>query len=178
MTHSHALDLEIVERVLKRNDVAFLGLIGQNQGRKVPSQAESEGDRFVAPGMPGRLFKAGKHPAEVAVSAVAQLPRGARRCQSVARWKAWPARSAVFIERRGDELHADRHARPGEAGVGNHNRKPEIADRPRQAHEALRASAPWPRRSRCRSRRSSASGTTPPVRVRGPPWKTRPRRTR
>src|SRR5919197_1662234 len=28
MTHSHALDYEIVERVLKRNDYRFLGLIG------------------------------------------------------------------------------------------------------------------------------------------------------
>src|SRR5262245_38939116 len=28
MTHSHALDLELVERILKRGDAAFVGLIG------------------------------------------------------------------------------------------------------------------------------------------------------
>jgi xanthine dehydrogenase accessory factor len=74
MTHSHALDLEVVERVLRRNDFAFLGLIGSEtkaakfrlrlQQKNIPSE------RLVCP---IGLFKAGKHPAEVAVSAVAQL---------------------------------------------------------------------------------------------------------
>jgi xanthine dehydrogenase accessory factor len=74
MTHSHALDLEIVERVLKRNDVAFLGLIGsETKGAKFRARLKARGidsSRLVCP---IGLLKAGKHPAEVAVSAVAQL---------------------------------------------------------------------------------------------------------
>ena len=74
MTHSHALDLEIVERCLKRHDAAFVGLIGSHTKaakfrarlrlRDVPAQ------RLVCP---VGLFKGGKHPAEIAVSAVGQL---------------------------------------------------------------------------------------------------------
>lgn len=74
MTHSHALDLEIVERALKRNDVAFLGLIGsETKAAKFRLRLQQKGissERLVCP---IGLFKAGKHPAEVAVSAVAQL---------------------------------------------------------------------------------------------------------
>ena len=74
MTHSHALDLEIVERVLRRNDFAFLGLIGsQTKAAKFHSRLRAKGidsSRLVCP---IGLLKAGKHPAEVAVSAVAQL---------------------------------------------------------------------------------------------------------
>lgn len=80
MTHSHALDLEIVERVLKRNDVAFLGLIGsETKAAKFRLRLQQKGispERLVCP---IGLVKAGKHPAEVAVSAVAQLL--ARRAQ-------------------------------------------------------------------------------------------------
>lgn len=74
MTHSHALDLELVERILKRGDAAFLGLIGSEtkaakfrlrlRKRNIPT------DKLVCP---IGLFKGGKHPAEVAVSAIAQL---------------------------------------------------------------------------------------------------------
>jgi len=74
MTHSHALDLEIVERVLRRNDFAFLGLIGsQTKAAKFRARLKAkqvDSTRLVCP---IGLFKAGKHPAEVAVSAVAQL---------------------------------------------------------------------------------------------------------
>jgi xanthine dehydrogenase accessory factor len=74
MTHSHALDLEVVERVLKRNDVAFLGLIGsETKAAKFRLRLGQKGistERLVCP---IGLFKGGKHPAEVAVSAVAQL---------------------------------------------------------------------------------------------------------
>jgi xanthine dehydrogenase accessory factor len=74
MTHSHALDLEIVERVLKRTDVAFLGLIGSEtkaaKFRLRLRQKDIPAERLVCP---IGLVKAGKHPAEVAVSAVAQL---------------------------------------------------------------------------------------------------------
>jgi xanthine dehydrogenase accessory factor len=74
MTHSHALDLEIVERVLRRNDVAFLGLIGsETKAAKFRLRLRQKNiplERLVCP---IGLFKTGKHPAEVAVSAVAQL---------------------------------------------------------------------------------------------------------
>ena len=74
MTHSHALDLEIVERALKRNDFAFLGLIGSEtkaaKFRLRLRQKNIPAERLVCP---IGLVKAGKHPAEVAVSAVAQL---------------------------------------------------------------------------------------------------------
>jgi xanthine dehydrogenase accessory factor len=74
MTHSHALDLEIVERVLRRNDVAFLGLIGsQTKAAKFRLRLEQKGISCEQLVCPVGLFKAGKHPAEVAVSAVAQL---------------------------------------------------------------------------------------------------------
>jgi len=74
MTHSHALDLEIVARALLRTDVRFIGLIGsETKAAKFRSRLRARGidsSRLVSP---IGLFKAGKHPAEVAVSAVAQL---------------------------------------------------------------------------------------------------------
>jgi xanthine dehydrogenase accessory factor len=77
MTHSHALDLEIVERVLRRNDFAFLGLIGsETKAAKFHTRLrqknfpEQQIEKLICP---IGLFKAGKHPAEIAVSAVAQL---------------------------------------------------------------------------------------------------------
>jgi xanthine dehydrogenase accessory protein XdhC len=74
MTHSHALDFDIVERVLRRKDFGFLGLIGsETKAAKFKLRLQAKGispDRLVCP---VGLFKAGKHPAEVAVSAVAQL---------------------------------------------------------------------------------------------------------
>jgi len=85
MTHSHALDLEVVERVLRRSDYAFVGLIGsETKAAKFRSRLNARGidvSKFVCP---IGLFKAGKHPAEVAVSAVAQLLELSRapRCES------------------------------------------------------------------------------------------------
>ena len=74
MTHSHALDLEIVERALKRNDVAFLGLIGSDtKAAKFRARLNAKGIDVSRLVCPIGIFKGGKHPAEVAVSAVAQL---------------------------------------------------------------------------------------------------------
>jgi xanthine dehydrogenase accessory factor len=74
MTHSHALDLEIVERVLRRGDYAFLGLIGsQTKAAKFRSRLKARGVDPSHLVCPIGLFRSGKHPAEVAVSAVAQL---------------------------------------------------------------------------------------------------------
>lgn len=74
MTHSHALDLDIVERVLRRGDFWFLGLIGSaTKAAKFRARLRARGLDPSALVCPVGLFKAGKHPAEVAVSAVAQL---------------------------------------------------------------------------------------------------------
>jgi len=74
MTHSHALDLDIVERVLRRGDFAFLGLIGSDtKAAKFRARLHARGLDPSPLVCPIGLFKAGKHPAEVAVSAVAQL---------------------------------------------------------------------------------------------------------
>jgi xanthine dehydrogenase accessory factor len=74
MTHSHALDLEIIERALKRNDVAFLGLIGSDtKAAKFRARLKAKGVNASSLVCPIGVFKGGKHPAEVAVSAVAQL---------------------------------------------------------------------------------------------------------
>jgi xanthine dehydrogenase accessory factor len=74
MTHSHALDFEIVERALRRNDGRYIGMIGSDtKAAKLRARLRVRGvdaSRLVSP---IGLFKAGKHPAEVAVSAVAQV---------------------------------------------------------------------------------------------------------
>ena len=74
MTHSHALDFEIVERALRRNDARYVGMIGSDtKAAKLRARLRVrgiDGSRLVSP---IGLFKAGKHPAEVAVSAVAQV---------------------------------------------------------------------------------------------------------
>jgi xanthine dehydrogenase accessory factor len=74
MTHSHALDFEIVERALKRNDARFVGMIGsETKAAKLRSRLNARGVDSSKLVSPIGLFKAGKHPAEVAVSTVAQL---------------------------------------------------------------------------------------------------------
>lgn len=74
MTHSHALDLEIVSAVLKRGDSAFLGLIGSaTKAAKFRARLQARGidaSRLVCP---IGLWKSGKHPAEIAVAVAAQL---------------------------------------------------------------------------------------------------------
>ena len=74
MTHSHALDFEIVERALQRNDARFVGMIGSDtKAAKARSRLKARGIDASKLISPIGLFKAGKHPAEVAVLAVAQL---------------------------------------------------------------------------------------------------------
>jgi xanthine dehydrogenase accessory factor len=74
MTHSHALDLEIVERVLRRKDYRFVGLIGsETKAAKFRARLSAKGVDCTDLVCPIGLFKSGKHPAEVAVSVVAQL---------------------------------------------------------------------------------------------------------
>lgn len=78
MTHSHPLDLDIVEAVLQRRDFAWLGLIGSDtKRRRFESQLRARGiasarlDRLVCPiGIRGID---GKEPAVIAASVAAQL---------------------------------------------------------------------------------------------------------
>jgi xanthine dehydrogenase accessory factor len=78
LTHSHALDFDIVEAVLKRGDFGFLGLIGSHSKRarfehRLSDRGIDEAmlERMVCPiGVPGIE---GKQPAVVALAAVAQL---------------------------------------------------------------------------------------------------------
>lgn len=78
LTHEHALDLRIVEAVLRRGEFAWLGLIGSRTKRAsfasrlaARGHAESAIDRIVCP--IGTTEIAGKEPELIAVSVVAQL---------------------------------------------------------------------------------------------------------
>src|SRR5919106_3245715 len=74
MTHSHALDLELVERILERNDAAFVGLIGsETKGAKFRARLRAKGVDPSNLVCPIGLFKSGKHPAAVAVAVAAPL---------------------------------------------------------------------------------------------------------
>lgn len=82
LTHQHELDLRITEAILRRNDFAFLGLIGsKTKKQRFIHRLEERGvphaaiDRMVCPiGLPGI---AGKEPEVIAVAVVAQLLRQA-----------------------------------------------------------------------------------------------------
>jgi xanthine dehydrogenase accessory factor len=78
MTHSHALDLALCERILRRGDFAYCGLIGSTTKRAKFVK------RLQARGLPGALIGrmvcpigipelTGKHPGEIAVAVAAQL---------------------------------------------------------------------------------------------------------
>ncbi|KZE33202.1 xanthine dehydrogenase accessory protein XdhC [Crenobacter luteus] len=79
LTHNHALDFDIVEKVLKRGDAAYVGLIGSKSKRaNFTRRLEARGvgrERVAAEltcpiGIPGI---AGKEPPVIAVSVVAEL---------------------------------------------------------------------------------------------------------
>lgn len=99
MTHSHALDYEICEQVLSRDDFAYCGLIGSRSKRRRfekrmrgQGMPESRIERLTCPiGIAGID---GKKPAEIAVAVAAELLR-IRQSQS--------ARSAVDAE--GGNVH-------------------------------------------------------------------------
>jgi xanthine dehydrogenase accessory factor len=93
MTHSHALDLAIVERVLRRADFAYLGLIGSRTKRRRFDRRLAL--RGLVPDAVARLRcpigldgVGGKHPGEIAVAVAAELlavPAAARAAQRSAR---------------------------------------------------------------------------------------------
>jgi xanthine dehydrogenase accessory factor len=78
LTHSHALDLQITEAILKRADFGFLGLIGsKTKAARFAHRFEAKGfapeliERITCPiGVPGI---SGKEPEVIAVAVVAQL---------------------------------------------------------------------------------------------------------
>jgi xanthine dehydrogenase accessory factor len=78
MTHSHALDFEICERILRRHDARYCGLIGSLSKRRRFEKryrhlgmTESEIDQLICPiGVAGI---SGKKPAEIAVAAAAEI---------------------------------------------------------------------------------------------------------
>ena len=78
MTHSHQLDLDICDRILRRGNFAFLGLIGSDtkkarflSGLRALGHAPAALERLVCP--IGLAKSPGKQPMEIAVSVVAQL---------------------------------------------------------------------------------------------------------
>lgn len=80
MTHSHAIDLELVEAVLRRGDFAYLGLIGSATKRarfehrlRVRGITDKQLRRLTCPIGIGGI--AGKSPAAIAISAAAELLR-------------------------------------------------------------------------------------------------------
>ena len=80
MTHSHPLDFEICDRILRRDDFAYCGLIGSvSKRRRFEKRFREQGlsqrriDRLVCPiGVDGI---SGKKPAEIAIAAAADLLR-------------------------------------------------------------------------------------------------------
>ncbi len=80
MTHSHALDFDICDRVLRRGDTVYCGLIGSlSKRRRFEKRFRSQGmqerdlEQLVCPiGVAGI---SGKKPAEIAVAAAAEVLR-------------------------------------------------------------------------------------------------------
>ncbi|MCG8694872.1 MAG: xanthine dehydrogenase accessory protein XdhC [Minwuiales bacterium] len=78
MTHSHQLDLQISERILRRGDFAYFGLIGSATKRKrFEARLMRKG---IAPAMLRRMTCpigvdgiSGKHPAKIAVAVAAEI---------------------------------------------------------------------------------------------------------
>lgn len=78
MTHSHQLDLEICEQILKRQDFTYAGLIGSATKRAKFEKRLAL--RQIEPSIISRLTCpvgvndiAGKHPAEIAISVAAEI---------------------------------------------------------------------------------------------------------
>ena len=89
MTHSHAIDFDIIDRILRREDAAYCGLIGSvTKRRRFEKRYREAGmpqplvDRLVCPiGVDGI---SGKKPAEIAVAAAAELLQAWERAGNAA----------------------------------------------------------------------------------------------
>ncbi len=77
MTHSHALDLEIIERALRRGSFPYLGLIGSERKwqrfQKRLSQRGFTGEELSRVRCPIGVSKASKDPSAIALSTAAEL---------------------------------------------------------------------------------------------------------
>ena len=90
MTHSHPLDFEICDRILRRHDAAYCGLIGSMSKRRrfekrfrQQGLAQDEIDKLVCPiGVDGI---SGKKPAEIAIAAAAEVLRTHEQARGQAR---------------------------------------------------------------------------------------------
>ncbi|MDH5455872.1 MAG: xanthine dehydrogenase accessory protein XdhC [Gammaproteobacteria bacterium] len=89
MTHSHAIDFDVCDRILRRGDARYCGLIGSVSKRRRFEK------RYRQQGMPAALLDAlicpigvdgisGKKPAEIAVSAAAEILKVRERKAAVA----------------------------------------------------------------------------------------------
>ncbi|MDA1062828.1 MAG: xanthine dehydrogenase accessory protein XdhC [Proteobacteria bacterium] len=95
MTHSHALDYDICERILRRGDAAYCGLIGsESKRRRFEKRYRAQGlsddalDTLVCPiGVAGI---SGKKPAEIALAAAAEVLQSYERVRAAAEF-AYPA---------------------------------------------------------------------------------------
>ena len=88
MTHSHALDFDICDRILRRGDAAYCGLIGSvTKRRRFEKRFRSQGmdaatmDALVCP--IGVVGITGKKPAEIAVAAAADVLRAYEKVRAV-----------------------------------------------------------------------------------------------
>ncbi|MGI9223465.1 MAG: xanthine dehydrogenase accessory protein XdhC [Woeseiaceae bacterium] len=90
MTHSHPLDFEICDRILRRDDAAYCGLIGSMSKRRrfekrfrQQGLSQAEIDKLVCPiGVDGI---SGKKPAEIAIAAAAEVLRAYEQSRQEAR---------------------------------------------------------------------------------------------
>lgn len=78
MTHSHAMDFDICDRILQRDDVRYCGLIGSlSKRRRFETRYRQQGmsqiviDRLTCPIGVGGI--SGKKPAEIAVASAAEI---------------------------------------------------------------------------------------------------------
>lgn len=87
MTHSHPLDFEICERILRRDDAIYCGLIGSvSKRRRFEKRFRQQGlsqehiDRLVCPIGVGGIT--GKKPAEIAIAVAAEILRAYEQASS------------------------------------------------------------------------------------------------
>ncbi|MDJ0941619.1 MAG: xanthine dehydrogenase accessory protein XdhC [Woeseiaceae bacterium] len=91
MTHSHATDFEVCDRILRRGDAAYCGLIGSRSKRRRFEK------RYRAQGMPEAVLErlvcpigvdgiTGKKPAEIAVAVAAELLQAREAAQAKRTW--------------------------------------------------------------------------------------------
>ena len=134
MTHSHALDFELVEAILERGDFAYCGLIGSQTKRRTFENGAREARRagralarLTCPiGIPGIK---GKEPGAIAVAVAAQLLAHRERAAAAA-GKRTGSRAPERATRRGKHerppqparsprLAPDRHPQGLSVGVAN-----------------------------------------------------------